>query len=206
MAPELAAKIRTRSAAARILSIQLDDLTDAAISRITDKQYIENFIIHRSRLPDPRTYCMKTLGLATSGNIYEIWKRNVNTTVHYITTACTCSCPSWAWQEEHKQEMRENVPSFQPMCKHQALASKLVPMPVNYQWKSTIMWSIERDGCTMTWFSYDGINFEPHKMLATTEEWINARAKTIEAGWHFNYSSPGLIMRLNRTAGRNRSV
>lgn len=204
MTPELAARIKTRSSAARILGVTFDDLTEATIARVTDKQYINDFITHRSRLPDPRTYCMKTLKLASSGNIYEIWKRSNNTTVHYITTARSCSCPSFAWQEEHKGEIRQYAPSFHPMCKHQALAAKLIPMPITYLTKSTVMWNIQDDGCTMTWISRDGINFEPYKMLITIEEWINARAKTIGVGWHFSYLSPGVATRLNRTARRNR--
>ncbi len=204
MTPELAAKIRTRSSAARILGVTLDDLNDAAISRITDKQYIEDFIAHRSKMPDPRLYCMKTLKLSQNGNVYEIWKRGLNIKVHYITTPRSCTCASWAWQEEYKEEIRKYVPSFQPMCKHQALAVKLVPMPTEYQRKSTVMWSIREDGGTMTWIARDGETFEPYKMLSTIEEWIDARARTIARGWHFNYASPGIATRLNRTTGKTR--
>lgn len=186
ISPTLAEKIKTRSSAVRI-----------AHENPTDLDYILDFVKHRSRVADPRLYCMKTI--KESPIIYEIWRRGTNDRgVHYICSHRACSCPSWAWQDTHKEEIREYLPEFQPLCKHQSLIAKLTPMPLTYKSKSMVMWG-DRDGCTLTWISHDGITFQEYKMLATIEDWIEARNKTLAAGWHFNYVSPGTITRLNRS-------
>ena len=191
-------KIKTRSSASRILGIPLELLNESRIAAISDEQYVLDFVTHRSRVPDPRVYCVKTI--QENPHIYEVWKRYASGP-HYITSARSCSCPSWAWQEEYKDELRQHLPSFIPLCKHQSLVAKLVPMPLKYSSKSMVMWA-DKDGCTMTWISEDGLNFEEYKMLSTPEEWLDARNKTVRAGWHWNYASSGVATKLNKSTGK----
>jgi hypothetical protein len=63
------------------------------------------------------------------------------------------------------------------------------------------MWS-DKDGCTMTWVSKDGLNFEEYKMLSTPEEWLEARNKTVKAGWRWNYASPGMAVTMNKSCSK----